>query len=134
MERHPLWKIPIGCLILFLLMGVFGSVVITAVVTSFRSSDVYKQAIASATESVQVREQVGEPIKAAWFITGQLNVNGSTGNANLAIPISGPKGKGLIRAVARKNGVWKFTCLEVDIQGQPGKVDLLLVQTPERNF
>ena len=135
LEQHPLWKIPLGCLTLVLLFVVFGAIAVTIVVTSFRSSEVYHQAWARTTQNSQVRAQIGEPIKAAWFISGQLNVSGSSGNADLSIPISGPRGRGIIRAIARKNGVWRFSCLEVDIDGQPEKIDLLSIQPPaERDF
>ncbi len=135
LERHPLWKIPLGCLTLVLLIAVGGGGVITAVVASFRSSEVYRQAMDKVTHSSQVRDLLGEPIRSSWFVSGQLNVNGSTGNASLSIPISGPKGKGVIRTVASKSGVWRFTCLEVEVEGQPGKIDLLSIQPPaDRDF
>ena len=136
LERHPRWKIPLGFLTLILLIAVFGAVVMTVVTTSFRSSDVYKQALAKAGESLQVREQIGEPIQAAWLISGDLHLNGSTGNANLSIPISGPRGRGLIRAVASKSGgVWRFSFLQVSVAGQGVCIDLLSVQPPaEREF
>ncbi len=136
LEQHPHWKIPLGCLTLILLIGVFATILITIITTSFRSSEVYKQAMARATENLQVRERIGEPINAVWLVSGQLNVSGSTGNANLSIPISGPKGKGVIRAVAKKSGsVWRFTYLQVKVEGQPGNIDLLPVLPPaERDF
>ena len=135
LERNPLWKIPFGCLTLVLLLGLFIITLFTVINTSFRRSDVYKEAMSRATGSLQVREQLGEPIKPAWLISGQLNVRGSTGSANLSIPILGPRGRGLIRAVAQKSGVWRFTCLRVSIEGQPGNIDLLSAQTPqERKF
>ena len=62
LERSPLWKIPLGCLILFLLIGIFGSIVMTIITTSFHNSDVYKQAVAKAVENSQVRDAIGEPI------------------------------------------------------------------------
>jgi len=110
--------------------------VMTVVTTSFRSSDVYKQALTQVASNSQVREQIGEPLKPAWLISGQLNVSGSTGNANLSIPISGPRGKGTIRAVANKTGgVWRFTHLQVSVEGQPTSIDLLSIQPPaERDF
>lgn len=136
LERHPLAKIPAGCLILVLLFAVFGGVVATIVTTSFRSSDVYKQALAKAVQNTEVRGQLGEPILPAWLITGELHVNGSSGNANISIPISGPRGRGLIRAVAIKSsGIWRFTYLQVSVNGQPGCIDLLSIQPPpERDF
>ena len=131
LEQHPLWKIPFGCVALVLLLGLFIITLFTVINTSFRRSDVYKEAMSRATGSLQVREQLGEPIKPAWLISGQLNVNGNTGSANFSIPIFGPHGRGLIRAVAQKSGVWRFTCLQVSIEGQPGNIDLLSVQPPE---
>ena len=136
LEQHPQWKIPLGCLTLLFLIAVFGLLTMTIITTSFRSSDVYKQALVKAAESQQVRDLMGEPIRAAWLISGDLHVNGSTGNANLSIPISGPRGKGVIRAVAFKSeGVWRFTYLKVKVEGQDESIDLLSVQPPaERDF
>ena len=131
LERRPLWKIPLGCLILFLLIGIFGSIVMTIITTSFHNSDVYKQAVAKAVENSQVREAFGEPIHPAWFVSGQLKVNGNTGSANLLIPIAGPRGSGSIRAVASKNrGVWRFSDLQVNIKGRSEPLDLLSIQPP----
>jgi hypothetical protein len=136
LEQNPYWKIPFGCLTLIFLIALFVVILMTVITTSFRSSDVYKLALTQAASSSQVREQIGEPLKPAWLISGQLNVSGSTGNANLSIPISGPRGKGTIRAVATKTrGVWRFTYLQVSVDGQPTSIDLLSIQPPaERDF
>ena len=127
-EQHPRWKIPLGCSIIILGIAVFACVVMAAVLTSFRNSDVYRQAADQANRNPQVRAQLGERLKVGWFVSGELKVNGNTGNANLSIPISGPHGKGTIRAVASKSGIWRFSCLEVHINGQPGAIDLLSVE------
>ena len=59
-------------------------------------------------------------------MSGNINVNGSSGHADLSIPIFGPKGKGKIYAVARKSaGVWQFQTLQVEVEGQPERIDLL---------
>jgi hypothetical protein len=134
LERNPGWKIPLGCLTLVLLMSLSGAGIATVIVTSFHRSDVYQQAMAIATKNPQVRKRVGEPIRASWLISGSMNVNGSTGNANILIPISGPRGKGVIHAVAAKSGVWRFSWLQVSIEGQ-SDIDLLSVSPPaERDF
>jgi len=134
-ERHPLWKIPLGCLTLLFLMAAFSAITIGSISITFRSSDVYKQAIARAAANVQVRDQVGDPMKAGWFIFGDLKYNGSSGSANFSIPISGPRGKGRIRVVAYKNQVWRFTYLQVYVLGQSQAIDLLSFQPPaERDF
>ena len=136
LDRHPMWKIPLGCLTLFLLLAVFFAVLFTVIMTSFRSSDVYKQAMARASASPEVRAEIGKPILAARLISGHLNVSGSTGSADLSIPISGPRGKGVIRAVASKSeGVWHFTVLQVNVEGHAESIDLLSIQPPpERDF
>jgi hypothetical protein len=130
LEQNPNWKIPVGCLTLVFLIALFVVVLMRVVTASFRSSDVYKQALAQAASNSQVRELIGEPLKPAWLISGQLNVSG-TGSANLSLPISGPRGKGAIRAVANKSGgVWRFTYLQVSVDGQPTSIDLLSIQLP----
>jgi hypothetical protein len=131
LERNALWKIPLGCLTLFALLAVFVIILMTVITSSFRHSDVYQQAIAQATANTQVREHIGEPIKPDWLISGELNVTGSSGKANLIIPISGPRGRGSIHAVAQKSGgVWRFTYLQVELANQSSSVDLLSIQPP----
>lgn len=136
LEQNPRWKIPVGCLILFLLVGGFVAILFTVIFTSFHSSDAYNQAMARAAADPQVRAQLGEPIEPGWIITGQLKVNGSAGSADFSIPVSGPRGKGTIRVGAVKSeGVWRFTTLEVDVEGANAPIDLLSVQPPaEREF
>jgi hypothetical protein len=135
-ERHPRWKIPLGCLTLIVLAGCFAAGVMTLVFTSFHKSDVFQQAMAKAKDNVQVRDAMGEPIRAAWMVMGNLHINGGSGSADMAIPISGPRGKAVIRLVAHKDGgVWKFTFLQVTINGRDGNIDLLSIQPPpEREF
>jgi Cytochrome oxidase complex assembly protein 1 len=131
LDQHPRWKIPGGCLILILLIGGFVTVLLTVITTSFHNSDVYKQATSRAIENPQVRAALGEPIQLAWLVSGQLNVNGSTGSANLSIPIYGPRARGTIHAAAYKSGgVWRFSQLDVGIAGKQESIDLLSTQPP----
>ena len=131
LEQNPRWKIPLGCLTLLFLAGLFVAVLMTVITTSFRSSDVYKEAMAGVAASPQVRAQLGEPIKAAWLIAGDLRVTGGSGSANLSLPISGPRGRGTLRAVASKSGgIWRFSCLQADIEGHAGVIDLLQGSAP----
>ena len=131
LERNPRMKIPLGLLMLFVLIGGFSAGILWIIMTSFHRSDVHQQAVGQASQDFQVRERLGEPIKASWFVMGQLKVSNGSGYANLSIPISGPKGKGTIHAIASKNSrVWRFTRLQVRIDGEPDGIDLLSVQPP----
>ena len=129
-ERHPLWKIPLGFLTLVLLMGLFAVGLISLISETFHHSDVYQQAMARAAANMLVHEQIGDPVHADWIIVGDLKLNGSAGYANFSIPISGPRGKGRIRVVASKSGVWRFTYLQVYVDGQSNSIDLLSIQPP----
>jgi hypothetical protein len=131
LERNPRWKIPLGCLTGIVLLGGFVVVLFAVIMATFRSSDVYKQAIARAESDPQVRELIGEPMRQQGLITGQLNVSGNEGSADMSIPIAGPRGKGFIGFVAAKNsGVWRFSRLQVNVTGQASPIDLLSVQPP----
>ena len=124
--RH--WKavVGVGCLGTVILGGAFVAGIFFLVMGGIRSSDAYQQAMAKANASPEVVVRLGQPIKPGWMVSGSINVSGPTGDADLAIPVSGPKGKGTIYAVAKKSaGQWTFSRLEVEIEGQPGRVDLL---------
>ena len=128
-DRHPAWKIPFACLILVLLGGVFGGGVFLLVESSFHHSEVYAQAMARAGEDMQVRDRMGAPLTAAWLVCGNLHFKGSSGYADLSIPISGPRQQGTIRAVAVKSaGIWRFKQLVVNVEGQTESIDLLAAE------
>ena len=60
------------------------------------------------------------------FLSGKTNVNGASGEADLAIPVSGPKGKGTLYVVAAKSaGRWSYTTLVVEVAKTGGRIDLL---------
>lgn len=125
-SRH--WKavVGIGCLGIILLILAFAAGIIFLVMGSIRSSDVYKQALAKANANPEVVLRLGQPIQPGWMLSGSINVSGPSGDADLAIPVSGPKGKGTIYAVAKKSaGEWTFSRLEVGVEGQQGRIDLL---------
>ena len=124
--RH--WKavVGVGCLGVVILGGALVAGIFFLVMGGIRSSDAYQQALAKANASPEVVVRLGQPIQPGWMVSGSINVSGPTGDADLAIPVSGPKGKGTIYAVAKKSaGQWTYSRLEVEIEGQPGRIDLL---------
>ena len=122
------WGIPVGCLTVVLLIALGIAGVFLVVIWSFRSSDVYQEAMARTRAHPQVQQALGQPIEAGWMVTGNLNVSGQSGSADLAIPLSGPKGKGTLYVEARKRaGKWAFQHLAVAVQDGP-RIDLLPLQ------
>ena len=78
-------------------------------------------------------EPVGTPIEEGMFLSGNTNVDGSSGSADLTIPISGPKGKAKVYAVATKRaGRWAYSTLEAEIDGRDERIDLLGAEAVER--
>jgi hypothetical protein len=104
----------------------------TSLHCALRSSDAYQLALAAAQREPAVTAVLGAPVRAGWLTTGQINVAGSNGEANLEIPISGPRGSGTIAARANKAaGKWSFTTLNVRISGRSTPLDLLAAPRPE---
>lgn len=125
-SRNWKWFVPTGCLTLILLALVFCAAIFFFVFSILKSSDVYKTALATAKGNPAVIEALGEPIEEGWLMSGKTNVEGTSGEADIGIPISGPNGKGTIYAVATKSaGRWTYTTLEVEVIGRPERISLL---------
>jgi hypothetical protein len=134
LDRHPGWKIPIACFVLTFLVGAFAATLLLVVEGSFHHSDVFAQAMARAGENAQVRSQIGVPLKAGWLISGNLNLSGSSGSAELSIPIAGSHHKGSIHLVAVKSaGTWRFKQLLVNVAGQTEVIDLLTAEPTSKH-
>ena len=126
LDRHAGWKIPLGCLMVILLICAFVAVLFTVLDISFRKSIVYREALDRAGRSPEVISRIGEPLRPGRVLQGRINVSGSTGTAEMNIPITGPRGKATIVLDARKvHGAWVFRSLYVGFDGQPGTVNLL---------
>ena len=97
-----------------------------AVFASLRSSDVVKLAVATAESNSALADRLGRPLDTGWFVTGKLEVTPASGHAELAIPVSGPKGKGTIYVDGRKRaGVWHLDMLQFGAEGSGERLDLL---------
>ena len=125
-SRNWKWFVPTGCCLTPLLLG--GGVLAFFVVVIFgalKQTDVYKMAVARAKGDSRVIAALGTPVEEGWYLSGNTNVNGGSGNADLSIPISGPKGKGTIYAVATKSaGEWTYSKLVVKIDSTGETIDL----------
>jgi hypothetical protein len=96
-----------------------------------RSSDAYKVALAAAQREPSVIAELGAPIRAGWFTTGELRGDDSSGEARLEIPISGSRGSGKISVRAYKSsGQLTFSDLNVRISGRASPINLLPTTTP----
>ena len=130
-QRHWLLVLIGGCLALMILFAGFIGAIFTVVEASLKKSDAYTQAIAQARSNPHVVEKFGQPLQPGWFISGNIQVAGPSGNADISIPISGPKAKGTIYVVAKKSaGRWHFDTLEVEAEGEQERINLLPAPAP----
>ena len=117
---------PLGCFTVTLLFLAFVGSILVIVFSAMKSTDVYKAALARAKTDAAVIEALGSPIKDGVLVSGSSSVNGASGESNLAIPISGTKGKGIIYVSATKSlGRWNYSGLVVEISGTHERIDLL---------
>ena len=116
-SRNWKWFVPTGCCLTPLVLGgAFHTFIVLVVFGAMKQSDAYKMAVARAKADSRVVAALGTPIEEGWWLSGNAEVNGGSGKADLSIPISGPKGKGTIYAVATKSsGEWTYSKLEVKI-------------------
>jgi hypothetical protein len=123
--RHKWWKIPLGCLLLIVLGAIFFAGIFSIAQYSFKSSDAYKEALARAEADPITIARLGQPIHPGWFVSGEIEVSGSTGKARLAIPLKGPKNSGTLHVDAVKtSGQWRFRTLQLEVAGSDDRLDL----------
>jgi hypothetical protein len=112
------------CGIVFV-VGIF-----TLLMGAMRGSDVAKEAVARAQSNPLVMQRLGAPINEGWLVGGSINVSPGSGNADLSVPISGPKGKGTVYVAAQKTaGTWTYSLMQAAIEGSSDKIDLLASAT-----
>ena len=122
---------PLGCFSVALMFLLFVGSILVIVFSAMKSTDVYKEALSRAKADPAVIEALGSPIKDGFLMSGNTNVNGASGETNLAIPISGPKGKGTIYVSANKSlGQWIYSGLVVEVGETHKRINLLQKSAP----
>ena len=124
-SRNWKWVVPVGCLTPAILCCGGGGLILTFVFGALKSSEVYTDALARAKANEEVRTLLGEPIEAGFWVSGSVEVGGTSGKADLSIPVSGPKGSATLHAVAIKTGgKWVYSTLEAVPQDSGAPIDL----------
>ena len=118
------WAVPVGFIIVIITLV---TIVVSLTTAFIKSSYVYNDALVSAIAKPEVISAIGEPIKEGFFVSGTISISGSSGNADLIIPISGPKGKAIIFVVASKSAEkWIFSTQEVIVDKNNERINLLI--------
>jgi hypothetical protein len=124
--RNVAWVVSGGCLVMLGMGAALVWWVVSVVFGMMRSTEVYVGAVEAARGSEVVQERLGTPIEEGFFFSGNIQTSGASGSASLAIPLSGPGGKGTVYAEAAKRaGEWSYGVLVVEVDGTGERIDLL---------
>ncbi|MCH6485092.1 cytochrome c oxidase assembly factor 1 family protein [Pseudoxanthomonas sp. LH2527] len=117
-QRNWKWCVPVlGALLLAMFVALaLGGVAL--LLGAIKSSGAYQQALTRAQSDPAVIAALGEPIRAGWFVQGNISTSGASGEADLAIPLDGPRADGTLYVVAEKRaGEWRYETLAVNVDG-----------------
>lgn len=124
--RNWKWFVPTLILGLVLLLALFVGGSLTLIFGLLKSSEPYQHAVSVASSNHDVVRELGAPVSPGWYVSGNINVSGTSGDANLAIPLKGSLHRGTVYVVAKKiDGVWTYTTLQVLQDGHEIPIELL---------
>jgi hypothetical protein len=123
-STSPWVWVGLGCGVMFLGAIAFVGFIVFVVFGSMRASEPYKDAMARAQTDPRVIAVVGSPVRAGYFFKGSINVKNSDGDADMTIPISGPKGEGSLHVTGIKSG-GKWTYQEMKVLANGQEINLL---------
>lgn len=125
-QRNWKWFVPTGCLTLIALFAVFIVAIFFTVTSMMKESTPYMESYKTATTNSYVIDRLGEPIEQKGTLQGNISIKNNTGEANLTIPLRGPKGEGTIHVIANKyNGKWSYEKMSISIESTKEVIDLL---------
>lgn len=103
--------------------ALFVGSVFWAVQSMFRSSDIYALTLKDAQQAPCVISKLGAPVVQKGMMSGSMSESTSEGDADLQIPIRGPKGKAELQVSAKKSGgPWEITSLILDQDGDQSQL------------
>lgn len=125
-SRNWKWFVPVLAAVMLALFAAFIAAIFAFVFGMMKSSEPYQMALTRAAANPQIVQALGEPIESGYFVQGNINTNGLSGEAALAIPLKGPKGAAKVYVEAtRSAGQWDYKTLVVQIEGGNQRIDLL---------
>ncbi len=125
-SRNWRWFVPVGSVVVVLGGVGFLFAIFALVFGLMKSTQVYETALFEAQTNPAVIEHLGNRIEDGLIFTGNMEVNPTSGYADIVIPISGQKGSGSLYVEAEKvAGSWEYYTLEVAVHGSDISIDLL---------
>ena len=109
-----------------------GALFVVFVFGLLANSEPAQMSVAMAQSNPALVERLGTPLTRGRWVSGNISVSDASGNAELSIPISGPKGHGTLYVEAKKHaGLWHLDLLQFGADGSDARLDLLVQETPK---
>jgi hypothetical protein len=98
---------------------VFLPTCIAVPMTAMKRSDAFSMSLSEIQRNEQLIEELGEPIEAGLFVTGNIQISGPDGEAELQYSVEGSRAEGQAFVYARKHaGLWELKELVVETPGK----------------
>ncbi len=124
-SRNGRWAMPVFGVLGLLAVGAFIAAVMAFVLGTMKQSDPYQRGMEIARADERVQSLLGSPIAEGWLITGSITLDDDTGEAEMTIPVTGPRGSGILQVYGEKEaGQWSLLHLVLLAEG--GSIDLLV--------
>ena len=108
------------------MLALFVGGVVTLAFGFMKSSEPYQHAVTIASSNPDVVRELGRPLVPGWYVTGNFNLSGTSGETDMAIPLKGALRRGTVYVVAKKkNGIWTYNTLQVLVDGHEFPIELL---------
>jgi len=126
-NRNRKWAIPsMGCLTLIIITLIFISSMVTKLTGVFKDSVPYSVGMDILKKNELVIKALGKPIEPNGVFQGNIRYSNKDGNADLKVPVKGPKGEATLLIIAvMNNNVWTYHTMQVSISDTNKKIDLL---------
>lgn len=124
-SRNWKWFVPTLVVTGMALIAAFILAIMSFVFGLMKSSEPYQTGLSRARADAAVVATLGEPITPGYFVQGNINTSGSSGEANLAIPLKGSRGAATLYVEASKQaGEWQYETLVVALDEGGQRIDL----------
>lgn len=116
-KRNWKWVVPVGgCLTLIIICIVFIASIFFGVTKLMEDSQPYEYAFELINNDEQLIDLLGTPIEKAGVIQGNISWNNGKKEAQMVIPIEGPKDSGTLFIDAYGQGdTWNYREIRVEI-------------------
>ncbi len=125
-KKNWKWVVPVGgCFTLVLVLVIFIGSIFYGVTNMIEKATPYEYALKTINQDEEITAILGTPIEKNGMLQGRINYSNGDGRADIKIPVSGPKGSGMLSVKASSIGEnWTYHEIRLEIKDDQS-IDLL---------